>query len=102
MAALEELERIARRSCDDVAAEARAYGRKAMGFFCSYIPEEILYAAGFVPYRVRPLGYVETAQADGLMSVYNCSFARSCLEYALRGAYNSLSGLVSMNSCNHI
>jgi benzoyl-CoA reductase/2-hydroxyglutaryl-CoA dehydratase subunit BcrC/BadD/HgdB len=36
------------------------------------------------------------------MSVYNCSFVRTCLEYALQGAYSSLAGLVSMNSCDHV
>jgi len=102
MGALEELQKLAQRSCEEVTAEARSRGKKAMGFFCSYIPEEMLYAADIIPYRVRPLGYAETAQADGLMSVYNCSFVRSCLEYALRGAYGSLSGLISMNSCDHV
>jgi len=102
MAALEELKKLAQRSCAEVVAEAHSRGKKAAGFFCSYVPEEMLYAADFVPYRVRPQGYAETAEADGLMSVYNCSFARSCLQYALLGAYSSLDSLVSMNSCDHV
>jgi benzoyl-CoA reductase/2-hydroxyglutaryl-CoA dehydratase subunit BcrC/BadD/HgdB len=77
-------------------------GGKAIGFFCSYIPEEIIYAAGFLPFRIRPQGYTETSQADAHMSIYNCSFARSCLEFALKGEYQSLAGMVSMNSCDHI
>ncbi len=76
--------------------------KKVIGFFCSYVPEEIPYALQLLPYRVRPLGCNETARADAYMSTFNCSFARCCLELALKGNYEFLDGLVFMNSCDHI
>ena len=34
---------------------ARYPGRRAFGVLCTYAPEEILHAAGFVPVRLLPL-----------------------------------------------
>ncbi|MDO8689711.1 MAG: 2-hydroxyacyl-CoA dehydratase family protein [Dehalococcoidia bacterium] len=80
----------------------KAGGRKVLGFFCAYIPEELIAAAGALPYRVRPAGCTQAPLADSMMSSYNCTFARSCLEYALRGKFEFMDGVVSMNSCDHI
>jgi benzoyl-CoA reductase subunit C len=77
-------------------------GKPVVGYFCSYVPEEILYAAGALPYRVRPVGCAATPSADGYLSHVNCSFVRSCLEYALEGRYDFLDGLVFCNSCDHV
>ena len=77
-------------------------GKRVVGYFCSYVPEEIIYAAGALPYRVRPTGCTETTSADIFFSHVNCSFVRSCLEYALDGRYSFLDGLVFCNSCDHV
>lgn len=77
-------------------------GGKIAGFFCSYIPEEVFHAAGILPYRIRPIDCKSMAEADALMSPFNCTFVKSCLEYALNGEFDFLDGLVSMNSCDHI
>lgn len=82
--------------------EWKAEGGKVVGFFCAYVPEELLAAAGVLPYRIRPLGCTQAPLADSLMSSYNCTFARSCLEYALRGEFGFMDGIVSMNSCDHV
>ena len=76
-------------------------GKKAVGFFCCYVPEEILYAADILPVRIRAPGCAETTLADTYMSHLNCSFMRSCLQYALDGKYDLLDGLVFCNSCDH-
>jgi bzd-type benzoyl-CoA reductase N subunit len=76
--------------------------KKVMGFFCSYVPEEIIHAAGMLPYRVRATGCTETTAADVYLSHLNCSFVRSCLEFALKGEYKFLDGVVFMNSCDHV
>ncbi|MBL7176804.1 MAG: 2-hydroxyacyl-CoA dehydratase [Desulfobacteraceae bacterium] len=69
---------------------------------CSYVPEEIIYAAGMLPYRIRATGCTRTTRSDALMSNFSCSFARSCLEFALDGTYDFLDGLVSLDSCAQI
>lgn len=74
-------------------------GKPVMGYVCSYIPREILDAAGILPYRVGARGCDATTLADAVMAPITCSFTRCCLELALRGEYDFLDGLVSMNSC---
>jgi len=82
--------------------EWKGGGKKVVGYFCAYIPEELIAAAGALPFRVRPEGCTQTPLANSIMSSYNCTFARSCLEYAMRGRFDFMDGLVSMNSCDHI
>jgi benzoyl-CoA reductase subunit C len=41
-------------------------GKKVIGFFCSYIPEEIIYAGGMLPYRIRPAGCQEFGRTFGV------------------------------------
>ncbi len=102
MAPLEEINEIADTIYNSAAKEWKEKGGKITGYFCSYVPEEVLHAAGTLPYRLRPIGCKSTAEADALMSPYNCTFVKSCLEYALKGEYEFLDGLISLNSCDHI
>jgi benzoyl-CoA reductase/2-hydroxyglutaryl-CoA dehydratase subunit BcrC/BadD/HgdB len=74
-------------------------GKKVIGFMCSYVPEEVIYAAGMLPYRIRATGCTRTTRSDALMSSFSCSFARSCLEFALDGTYDFLDGLVGLDRC---
>lgn len=102
MTALEQLLEASRVPCNKAVKEWQGQGKKVVGFFCAYIPEEMLSAADILPYRVRPIGCAETTSADVYLSRYNCTFARSCLEFALNGTFGFLDGIVSMNSCDHI
>lgn len=74
-------------------------GKKVIGTICCYVPEEIISAAGILPYRVRATGCSKNARADVLMSNFSCSFTRSCLEFALNGTYDFLDGLAASDSC---
>ncbi|MHA1894088.1 MAG: 2-hydroxyacyl-CoA dehydratase subunit D [Candidatus Helarchaeota archaeon] len=75
---------------------------KILGFFCSYIPEEIIHAAGILPIRINARGHHETDLGDGLLSRLNCTFCRTTLDKALKGEYDFLDGLISLNSCDHV
>jgi benzoyl-CoA reductase/2-hydroxyglutaryl-CoA dehydratase subunit BcrC/BadD/HgdB len=76
-------------------------GRKVMGYYCTYIPEELLYAGGFLPFRVRATTQTDTAKADIYMVRYICSFIRATLSSALEGKLDFLDGLMVCNSCDH-
>lgn len=76
-------------------------GRKVVGWLCTYTPEEIVYAANMLPFRIMG-GSVKIEQADAYLYSTNCSFVRSCLELALRNEYDFLDGLVTCNTCDHI
>lgn len=77
-------------------------GKKVLGYFCSYIPEEIIYAADVLPVRVRARGCTDTPMGDAYMTPTACSFTRCCLELANRKEYKFLDGIVSCNCCDQI
>jgi benzoyl-CoA reductase/2-hydroxyglutaryl-CoA dehydratase subunit BcrC/BadD/HgdB len=75
--------------------------KKIVGYYCTYIPEELLHAAKLFPYRIRSTGNKDTDLADIYMVRFTCSFVRSTLHLALQGAYDFLDGFVVCNSCDH-
>jgi benzoyl-CoA reductase subunit C len=60
----------------------REAGGKVVGHFQVYFPEEIVHAAGALPFKVRG-GPVEPAQADSHFGSYLCSIVKSSLELVL-------------------
>lgn len=74
--------------------------KPVLGYACSYTPEEIMYAGGILPIRV--LGSLEPPKlADVYLPVNVCSFAKSCLNKALKEEYSLLDGYVVSNSCDN-
>jgi len=102
MNASEQLTRLGTELLNPAVQDWKARGKKVVGFFCSFVPEEILQAADILPYRVRAPGCEETTSADVYLSQVNCTFVRSCLELALQEKYGFLDGLVFTWSCDHI
>ena len=78
-----------------------ADGKKVLGYYCTYIPDELLYAANLLPYRIRATGNTETNLADVYMVRFTCSFVRATFDMALRGIYDFLDGVLICNSCDH-
>lgn len=76
----------------------RAEGKKAIGYVCCHVPEEILYAAGVLPIRLRATGCVDSSDAEAWMSSFSCSYARSILQYLMDGTYE-LDGIVQAQGC---
>jgi len=76
-------------------------GKKVVGFYCTYIPEELLYAADLLPFRIRATGNKDTDLGDIYMVRFTCSFVRATLDMALRGIYDFLDGFLVCNSCDH-
>ncbi|MHA1689509.1 MAG: 2-hydroxyacyl-CoA dehydratase [Promethearchaeota archaeon] len=77
------------------------YHKKIIGYYCTYIPEEIIHAAGLLPFRIRATGHDSTELGDIYMVRFTCSFVRATLDLALRGKYDFLDGLAICNSCDH-
>jgi bzd-type benzoyl-CoA reductase N subunit len=78
-------------------------GKKVIGYMCTYIPEEMIYAANALPYRITgdsEEGGLEEASA--YLHIYTCSFARSCLELGLKKQLNFLDGYVGATTCDPI
>lgn len=75
--------------------------KKVVGYFCTYIPEEILYAADILPVRVMG-GHEPATLADDHIAWVYCSFCHDTLAQGLKGKYNYLDGIVNSYGCNHI
>ena len=85
----------------EVIQEHRVPGQRVIGWMCSYVPEEVIYAAGMYPVRVWG-GEEPTSHADSYLHVNMCSLVRSTLEQALRGKYDFLDGFITLNTCDNI
>jgi len=72
-----------------------------IGYYCTYIPEELLHAAGLLPYRIRATGNKDTELADTYMVRFTCSFVRGTLDLALKGSFDFMDGFLICNSCDH-
>jgi len=82
--------------------EALRAGRPAVGYFCSYIPVELLLAAGLCPVRLRGLTQEDSSSGDAYLSHLTCSLVRHVAAAVLDGAYNFLAGQISVNTCDHV
>lgn len=81
--------------------EYKRQGKKVFGWLCTYVPEEVIHAAGALPIRIT--GYseeVELEDGDAYLYVNNCSFSRSCLQLGLKGGYDFLDGIVAGSTCD--
>jgi bcr-type benzoyl-CoA reductase subunit C len=73
------------------------------GWLCTYVPEEIIHAAGVLPVRIT--GYSQEMELDdgnAYLYINNCSFTRSCLQLAIRGEYDFLDGIVAGSTCDGV
>jgi bzd-type benzoyl-CoA reductase N subunit len=76
-------------------------GKKVVGNFCTYTPEELIVAAGGVPFRL--FGTTEDISlADKHLQSYCCSLVRGGLEDALRENLSFLAGAVFPHTCDSI
>jgi benzoyl-CoA reductase subunit C len=99
---LNEFEEISGTLLNPYIEKWKSRGKKVLGYNCSYFPEEIVHAAGLLPFRIRGTGCTETTRADSFLARANCSFARACLEHLLQGRYDFLDGAVFVYSCDHM
>ncbi|MHA1437257.1 MAG: 2-hydroxyacyl-CoA dehydratase subunit D [Promethearchaeota archaeon] len=75
--------------------------KRIIGYYCTYIPEELLHAADLIPFRIRATGNEDTDLGDVYMVRFTCSFVRMTLDLALKGGYDFLNGLILVNCCDH-
>lgn len=85
----------------DVVEKWKAGGRKIIGWACNYLPEEIIHAAGMMPYRVAGgVGEIKTEAADSILHIYSCSYTRTCLQRLISGDYDFLDGFLNCGTCD--
>jgi len=76
-------------------------GGKVIGIFCTYVPEEILYAADILPVRILGSHEPQDVSEPHIFAMF-CPFCRDCLAQGLKGRYDYLDGITIAQSCLHI
>ncbi|MFX0084842.1 MAG: benzoyl-CoA reductase, bzd-type, subunit N [Candidatus Hodarchaeota archaeon] len=76
-------------------------GGKVMGYFCTYVPEEILYAANILPVRILGSHEPQDVTEPHIFAMF-CPFCRDCLAQGLKGRFDYLDGIMIAQSCLHI
>ncbi|MEW5807051.1 MAG: benzoyl-CoA reductase, bzd-type, subunit N [Acidobacteriota bacterium] len=79
----------------------RKNGRKVIGYFCTYVPEEILHAAGILPVRILGSHEPQDMTEPHIFGMF-CPFCRDCLAQGLKGRFDYLDGITIAQSCLHI
>ncbi len=95
---LKEFERIA--SLDDKEMGSQLPSdRIPIGYFCPYVPEEMLYAAGAFPLRLMGTS-ARMAKAQAHLPPHCCHLVKSSLESLLKGELDFLRGVIFSHTCD--
>ena len=74
-------------------------GKKVIGCFPVYTPEELVHAAGMIPMGIWG-GEVTPSVAGQYAPIFTCSIMRSCLEFGMLGKYEGLSAAMMPMLCD--
>lgn len=79
--------------------ETKNTAKRSAGWFCSYVPEEIILAASLEPVRLQ--GRVKSFQeTDAFIHSNFCLFLKNILESGLTGQYEDLDAIIFTNTCD--
>jgi bcr-type benzoyl-CoA reductase subunit C len=82
------------------AKELKEKGEKIIGYICSFVPLEIITAAGCIPFRVRGNVHEPITKGDTLLETIVCPYYRSCFDLSVKQKYSFLSGMVIPHGCD--
>ncbi len=75
-------------------------GGEVVATMCTYVPEEVLLAAGMLPVRVLGAHQTQNVAEPHIFGMF-CPFSRDSLAQGLLGHYDYCSGVVLAQSCLH-
>ena len=99
--ALERLREVAVAPRAELARLREHTGLQAVGYFDSYLPEELIMAHGLIPYRVTVDGRDDSRSMEHIQG-YACPAARNLLDQALRGDLIALDGVLFTRYCDSL
>lgn len=76
-------------------------GKKVLGHMCSYVPEEIFYAAGVLPLRILGSHEPQNVTEPYVFGMF-CPFSRDVLAQGLQNRYDYLDAVSTANCCMHM
>jgi len=75
-------------------------GKAVVGYSCTYLPDEIIYAADILPYRLRGTGTTSSSIGDTYFGPVICSFPKCVLQLAGEGRFTFLDGAIIVPGCD--
>ena len=94
-----ELEDLLQEAANPLVKQARAEGKKALGYTCYFMPEVLLDLPGCFSVRLRAPRSTSPDMATYYMSGRTCMYGRCLLERALEGGYNFLDAQMATETC---
>jgi bzd-type benzoyl-CoA reductase N subunit len=82
--------------------EWKEQGKKVVGWICTHSPEEVIYAAGMLPYRIVGDPREDIVGAEAYLFANTCFLVRSIVQLGLNKEYEVLDGLLFVNTCDHM
>ncbi|MEJ2740874.1 MAG: 2-hydroxyacyl-CoA dehydratase family protein [Dehalococcoidia bacterium] len=79
------------------AQDWQSQGKKVIGVLDSLVPEEIIYAAGMLPWRIQGIWQEDISRAMVYRLPQSCDFLSHVLESLLEGELDFLDGMVCSN-----
>ena len=80
----------------------KAQGNPVIGYFCPYMPPELILAAGALPLRFRGAGSEDSSLGDAYMSGRICTYVRHVMSLVLDDKFDFLDGEITLNTCDHV
>lgn len=78
----------------------KAQGKKAIGVLPYYAPEELVYAAGMVPFGMWGSNTKTISRAKEYCATFYCTIAQLALEMLLDGTMDQLDGVITPTICD--
>ena len=76
-------------------------GGRVLGYLCTNLPEELIYAAGVLPVRLLGSNEPDDVTRSHIQQSAFCSFARDCFAQVLKDRYSYLEGIAFAQCCPH-
>lgn len=78
----------------------KSQGKKAIGVLPYYAPEELIYAAGMVPFGMWGSNNKTISRAKEYCATFYCTIAQLALEMLLDGTMDELDGVITPTICD--
>ncbi|MBM4306661.1 MAG: 2-hydroxyacyl-CoA dehydratase [Deltaproteobacteria bacterium] len=95
---IREFERVASLEYKDIRSHLPG-DHVPIGFFCPYVPEEMLHAAGALPFRLMGPP-IKMSRVQAHLPPNCCHLAKSSLESLLQGELDFLKGIIFSHTCD--
>ena len=96
---IDEFKKIAASPKQQLAAY-KAQGKKAIGVLPYYAPEELVYAAGMVPFGIWGTNDKTISRAKEYCATFYCTIAQLALEMLMDGTMKDLAGIITPTICD--